>query len=407
MRKKSVLDELVKIAETNDTAEKTRAKLMANPRGGSDDISTIEKLYNVKPGTEKGMDYKNNIMEVAHPESKVLVNTYDKINGLVENNIERQNIILNIVNKQTDGQLAQFKYAKENLAKNLVRLGNFFDTKDNEDMVKLSDTCLNQMKKEGGWFIPIIVALVSGIAYARQHSNYAVRSVEENANTLTDILTEMSEYDGVLGGTFDVKYKESVVSNFRTIKNIVSKVVQAYKNIVPSNDVEPIMQDPFSPQVQEKTKKEIEVSLGKSSNPQEAAKQTAESKKEELDEISKKLESFQTKWDNVKSHLVSYIKKISDPKYINNAVAEKGTAAQIGDWVNRQSYDWLSGGYGLTAGKFDNLKQALVPFIESVDQAIELQKSALDHVNGQVNKGQVDQPINPASLDEDAEKLKL
>lgn len=387
MRKKSVLDELVKIAETNDTAEKTRAKLMANPRGGSDDISTIEKLYNVKPGTEKGMDYKNNIMEVAHPESKVLVNTYDKINGLVENNIERQNIILNIVNKQNNGQLAQFKYAKENLAKNLVRLGNFFDTKDNEDMVKLSDTCLNQMKKEGGWFIPIVFTLLTGIFYARQHSNYAVESIEENAELVSNLLKDMSEFSGVLGGVADVKYKDSVINTFLKVNKLVNKVLTDYKNIVPKINYEIDVKEIA------KSKEKIEDVLEQNTDPKEI----------------EKLKAFKEEWATIKETFKRYIKIISNETYQKNAIEQKGSAVKLWDYVKRQTYGFLSGGdYGLFSDQFNNLIQALEPFIVSVDKAISLQESALNNaakLNDKID--QVEQPLNPTSLDEEAEKLKL
>ena len=78
-------------------------------------IVSSKDLYEVKPKASDDMTYKNNIMEIAHPNSLVIAPAYDKINGLVENNIERQNILLNIVNKETNGLLTQHKYASNNL----------------------------------------------------------------------------------------------------------------------------------------------------------------------------------------------------------------------------------------------------------------------------------------------------
>src|SRR5574338_926186 len=114
MSKSEIFDSFVKIAEEQGlTSKDSKKKLEETGRAGSDDISTIEALYGVKPDTAKGADYKKNIMEVAHPNSVVISPSYDKLNGLVENNIERQNILLHIVNKTPDGISTQRKYAQQ------------------------------------------------------------------------------------------------------------------------------------------------------------------------------------------------------------------------------------------------------------------------------------------------------
>lgn len=53
--------------------------------------------YNVKPESQ---EYENNIMEQAHPNQCILTKSYDPLNSLIENDIERQNITLNILKQK-------------------------------------------------------------------------------------------------------------------------------------------------------------------------------------------------------------------------------------------------------------------------------------------------------------------
>lgn len=118
----------------------------------SSDISAIEVLYGVKPKVDKSLDYKNNIMEVAHPNSVVLAPSYDKLNGLVENNIERQRVMLNIVTKMPNGHLTNKKYAESELVHSLVRVANDMDNKDIDALRILADTCTEQIQKRSSFF---------------------------------------------------------------------------------------------------------------------------------------------------------------------------------------------------------------------------------------------------------------
>src|SRR6185436_13688028 len=104
MNRSEIFYNFVKIAQdkgmiSEDAPEKAKKKLSKDHRADSLDISAIEALYGVKPNTPKDMEYKRNIIEDAHPNSVVVSPAYDKLNGLVENDQERQNIILNILSK--------------------------------------------------------------------------------------------------------------------------------------------------------------------------------------------------------------------------------------------------------------------------------------------------------------------
>lgn len=142
-----IFNEYIKISEANDANDSKKA-LDKNPRADSLTKEKIGKLYNLENNLPKSMTYDNNIMEVAHPKPHVVAPAYDRINALVENNIERQNIILHIVNKRTDGLLTQRKYAQDELIKSLVRIGNDMDNRNEEELRSLADECLEGFKKK-------------------------------------------------------------------------------------------------------------------------------------------------------------------------------------------------------------------------------------------------------------------
>lgn len=128
---------LTKLAE--DSAELKKYKDDPEARVGSDDISTIEALYGVKP---EGQEYEFNIMEQAHPNSVVIAPSYDKLNGLVENNIERNKIMTNITLTDPTGNHTNHKYAEQELLLELVRVANEMDARNKEELFKLADSCL-------------------------------------------------------------------------------------------------------------------------------------------------------------------------------------------------------------------------------------------------------------------------
>ena len=154
MRRSDIFEDFVKIAEdkgllSGTTHEDAKRKLEENPRMDSLDSAAIEALYGVKPDAAKEMEYEKNISEIAHPEAVVVSPSYDKINGLVENINERQNIIMNIVDQTPDGVLRQKKYAEQEFIMSLVRVGNDLDNKNQDKLRILADTCLQQITSEG------------------------------------------------------------------------------------------------------------------------------------------------------------------------------------------------------------------------------------------------------------------
>lgn len=136
------------IKSSEESKELKRYKDDEHPRAGSDTKEVIENLYGLKP---EGIKYKNNIMEAAHPDKVILTPAYDKINALIENNIERQKIMINITQKPVNGHHTQHKYAQKDLALALTKIANDMDNRDMDDLRILADTCLNQLYKSADW----------------------------------------------------------------------------------------------------------------------------------------------------------------------------------------------------------------------------------------------------------------
>lgn len=148
-----ILDIYTKLLEDKGILKEAYPSLEAykndpQARAGSDDISTIEALYNVKPETIPGMEYDDNIIETAHPNSVIIAPSYDKINGLVENNIERHNIMSNIALKPNTATHTNPKYARQELVLELVKIANEMDSKNKEELFTLADDCLLSLRKE-------------------------------------------------------------------------------------------------------------------------------------------------------------------------------------------------------------------------------------------------------------------
>lgn len=132
--------------KSTDSPKLKKFKKSPSARAGSDDISTIELMYGVKPNSS--IEYKNNIMEAAHPHSVIIAPSYDKLNGLVENNIERNNIMCNIALKPTNGNSTYHKYAEQDLIQSLVKIANYMDCKDDDQLRILADACIQEFEKK-------------------------------------------------------------------------------------------------------------------------------------------------------------------------------------------------------------------------------------------------------------------
>jgi len=249
-RHSEIFDSYVKTALEKDFSKDVssiKSKLENNPSADSYSISDIEALYGVKPNLPKDMEYKHNIMEAAHPNSMVISPAYDRINGLVENNIERQNIMINIVNKVPNGHLTGHKYAQQDLLLSLVRVANDMDNNDIDELRKLADTCADQLtnsKKKliiektalvaplipAGYILgATIVGSLLAVLYTQQHWPSFSEGFETDYKNLQSQLDDFIKSNTNWG--VGVKYKASFLQEISTRQSELSDFYNQYKAI--------------------------------------------------------------------------------------------------------------------------------------------------------------------------------
>lgn len=160
-------------------------------RVGSDDISTIELLYGIKPN---GKDEKS-MVEQAHPEPVIIAPSYDRLNGLVENVQERQNIIISIINKAPQSKLTQHRYAEtKELVDELVRVGFMMDNKNEMELMALADSCTeNLLKKQA--ILPLLAAIVGGLTLIGTYNNftYLSQGVGNDCDNVVEAVSKLSQ----------------------------------------------------------------------------------------------------------------------------------------------------------------------------------------------------------------------
>jgi cell fate (sporulation/competence/biofilm development) regulator YlbF (YheA/YmcA/DUF963 family) len=361
MRKSEIFENYIKIAQEKGlvsgvTSEQAKKKLEENPRVDSLSVKDIEGLYNTKPESPKDMKYDRNIMEKAHPKSVIIAPSHDKLNGLVENNNERQDIIMHILHKFPGGQLQNRKYAEKELILNLVRLGNDLDNNNKEELRVLADTCLQQMtKKAAAPLIPVAailtgfgitvaeVAAVIGVIYFQQHHNFINEGFEKNheklITELDDFLNSSDSWQTMLG--FGYEYKENFLQQIRDFKSKLEKFYNDYKEVMP--DIE---------QVERLDTPANILNFHKQTNAQNI-----------LSSYNKLREDFV----NMSTYITGIQKNFKNESYKLRQIKEKGFFARQIDRLQL-----LHGGGGIVADDFDDVRRAIPPYEQSIKDTVEL-----------------------------------
>lgn len=188
---------LISLAEEpKESKELKKYKNDKYPRIGSDDIKTIENLYNVKPDSH--ISYDLNIFQAAHPNSVVISPAYDKINGLIENENQRHDIIRNLITNPTNGILTGKKLARQELLMELIRVANDMDNRNFDDLRMLADSCISDIEKKKlnkSAIAPLIwvglgAAVLAGV-WIWQHMNNPDKGLLPNIDTAVAKLNDL------------------------------------------------------------------------------------------------------------------------------------------------------------------------------------------------------------------------
>lgn len=357
MSRSDILNDFFKIAQekgliSDKAPEKAKQILEKTHRADSLSVEDIEKLYGVKPEMAKGNQYKKNIMEDAHPTSYIVGPSYDKLNGLVENNNERQNIILNILSKTPNGHLTQHKYAEKDLILSLVRVGNDLDNKGDEKLRALADVCLLQASKynikKQAVFDPLTASLIAipvllGTLYIQQHMSFVNEGFDKNHQKLVAEMDDLIQSSASWGVGYDYK------SDFKNmVVDFKSKVVNFYSLY---KKIEPIITELEKP----RTAKEL-IDLAK--QPQ-------------TDTVVRAYGSLKSSADDMLPYITTVEKNFSSETYKARQVEDKGFMSSLVDKMQI-----FHGGKGLVADDFDDVFRAIAPYKKSVSELVDLLKRA-------------------------------
>jgi hypothetical protein len=345
MRRSEIFESFVKIAEekgliSKGTPEENKADLERTHRADSLSIDDIAHLYGVKPDAPADAKYKRNIIEVAHPEPVVIAPSYDKLNALVENDQERQNILLHIVNKTNDGSIAQRKYAQRELVLSLVRLGNDMDNRGQDDLCALADVCLRQsssgaIKKQAQWQIIIpTLAMLAGGFYAKQHLPFHSDGFD------IDYQKAVKELDDLVNSNdnWGVGYKlnPSTIQLAQEIKGKLGELKVAVDGVL--DDLDKLQKPKSGPELQQM--------LAHPDTKQSLAG----------------LQQFQAKTKDIVPYLNQVIADFTSDVYKQRQVSEKGVLTQMVD-----STGLLHGGTGAVSDDFDDVAHALQTVVKDVN----------------------------------------
>jgi hypothetical protein len=352
MKRSEIFESFVKIAQEKgliaeaDHAEHTEKDFHeTNPRHDSLSIEQIGKLYGNKPQMPKGMEYKNNIMEVAHPESSMLVisPSHDKLNGLIENNIEGQNIRLRIVRKEPDGHLTQRKYAQQNLVLSLVRVANELDNRDQDELRKLADVCLLQasqkkIEKRAVWGLVIAAAgALFAALYAKEHLRFHSDGFE------ADYDKAIAEIDDLLNSNSNwgvgYAYTPEFIQTVNQLKTVLSELHSEVQKILPILDK---VEKP-------RTKQEL-LQMAQQSDSMEA---------------SRALDEFRQEVEKIQPFIQKVVLDFGNESYKQRAIKEKGALTSLIDVT-----EVLHGGKGLVADDFDDVKHALQTLMVDINNIV-------------------------------------
>jgi hypothetical protein len=343
MRRSEIFDSFVKIAQEKgllseaESAEHTEKSFSeTNPRHDSLTIEQISKLYNTKPERPKDMDYERNIIEDAHPDSVVVSPSYDKLNGLVENENEGQNIRIRMVMKQPDGHLIQRKYAEKNLILSLVRVANELDNRDNDELRKLADICLLQVSKKKihkvGWvWIAAGIAAAVGLLYLQQHKDFHsdgfVSDYQKALIEIDKLLSSKITWYGT-GYTFNPEFIKTITQ----LKSDLGKIEDAVKKVMPIVD-------------------NVTKVRNKTQLTEELARISQDPKTAEADQAIKEFKNALSEYGPEIHKVISNFYK---QDYKDSVIVNKGSMTEAVDWT-----EILRGGHGLMSDPFDTVRQAL------------------------------------------------
>lgn len=326
-------------------AEDSKKALEADRRVDSLSAERISKLYNLDVN-KKG----RNITEEAHPDILAAFDSYDKLNGVLKNDNQKQDITINILLQKQTGALFSQKLASEaRLINSLVKTASYLDHAD-PVLAMYCDKILvefdNSLKKKAaapaiaaGFIIP---AMIVGLMYWQQHSSAANLGLLENVKRMGKEIDDIINDKAFITGR---DYNESFRKTLISCKNNLSKILVLFR--------------------------ELKTKLTAHTFPENGEQLLATSK----DIASQEIVSKFTEFKNLSTAMINYLENlkenIKDEDMKSMQVSNKGF---LTDLIDRTKI--LSGGKGFIKDDIDDVSACIDPIIDSLNKTLEIMDQA-------------------------------
>lgn len=308
LKNSEIFDEYAKIAEKMGLISKAEEK--------------VEDVYNLPLKSVK------ELVEEAHPETIVQGPSYDKMNGIIENVQQRQDIMSMLALKTPTGFHDNTRYisAYQDLLNSTLKIALMLDNQNQEQAAKLADHVTQQLHKEAfpalvvaaPYIIAGITALVAGgAAYAGNHP--------DSQGFKNDILKTLDQLDDV-----KEKYPKSVstlapfeklLKDTILVDNELEKDIESISNLIlqikaeTDKDKRAVLSKNIVSSVFSNSKdKKIEESIKKLKNLTESIVDSTDTVKSFLESLNSGPESTVMQWlTKVKEYVVqSDVEDVTD-----------------------------------------------------------------------------------------------
>jgi hypothetical protein len=213
-----ILDEYYRIAIEKGLIKKEAQQTREEKWADKEYREKIQALYGLNiNNTDKS------IIEEAHPDMIIIAPAHDKVNGLVENELQRHDIMVGLVNKSPVPNTPTRKIAEQDLLDTLVSLGFALDSEEQYDLRDKADECSielvkkvesksdkTQIKKEAvapvaaagllGLSWPWVLGIVGAVTAVGVLKNQLIGFISQGAIADTDrLISELNDITNTVG----------------------------------------------------------------------------------------------------------------------------------------------------------------------------------------------------------------
>ncbi len=214
------------------------------------DEKWADKEYREKIQALYGLDINNtdkSIIEEAHPNMLIIAPSYDKVNGLVENEEQRHDIMVGLVNKSPVPNTPTRKIAEKELLDALISIGFALDSENQDALRDKADECSielvkqveaktapKQIQKEAFAWIPFLLWSVGSIAAMGVIKNQLIGFISQGPIADTDrLISELNDIIDKVGPQNRSIIKEWIdaLSWFNSESNRVKSLLSKQSNV--------------------------------------------------------------------------------------------------------------------------------------------------------------------------------